>query len=430
MQSGLNPDLKSVVREFWRTVESPGLSVSVRENQTELLRYCAGFANLTSTRPISAATLFPIGSITKQFTAAAVLDLCAKGLLTLDTPVRRIIPELDEAASGVCVRHLLSHTSGIASEADVEMLKRGVNAPLGQAEALRMRAELAQPAGLQWTYSNVGYYLLGVIVARITSRQFAEYMNDDFLRRFASRNELTFDPSSDPDRLATGYARIDGDFREVELPTDETSLGSGGLYATADALTKWTVALFDGSIGGDRLLHQMIEPVALTDGSATPYGFGLFIGSLEGQREYSHDGNSAGFSTQLAYYPERKLAIAVMLNSRKHHAEVLANRLARAVHGFAANDIHLSIIANPFLERFVGRYDYGGRDLHVNADEACLKVETPAGRIAELRALSATTFCDCNDESVRYDFAQSADGRMAMKVMRFGKTIALLTRVQ
>ena len=311
---------------------TPGLSLSVMKGGVML--YSAGFGNarLLPKRPVDAHTGFRIASISKQFTAAAILLLAEEGKLSLGDPLARFLPDFPRA-DVMTLRELLSHTSGLddyLSGRHAEMLTTAQKhdyTQQGLLEAIKTAAPLFRcPPGMKWVYSNTGFALLGIIVERLSGLSLAAFCQQ---RLFAAAglSRTAMDPLNlgDPD-ICEGHranrSLRDG-FGQVWPVSPSFAGGSGGLRSTSADLCRWHSALMSGKILKPESLTAMLTPVRLKDGAfamdrentrSPGYGLGMRLGFIGAQPFFTHSGRINGFTGQLMTLPLEQLTMAVLYN--------------------------------------------------------------------------------------------------------------------
>ncbi len=328
---------------------APGIVVQVARAGEVVFARAYGTANLEHNAPMTDETVFRLASITKQFTAAAVLLLVEDGLIDLDDRLSQYVPELPQARD-VTLYQLLVQTSGIPDYAeDPEGMRTRAVAHTTEemiAWIARLEPRLQFEPGTRWAYSNSNYALLGAVVERVsglTLQQFAE-------RRLFAPAGLTatrFDAPSDiVAHRAAGYRRdreAPSGFANADAISWTIPGAAGGLRTTAGDLLRWTDALFGGRVISEQSLQRMIAPGLLSDGRTTKfgmpeawqlglnsdYGMGVFISQSDAGRRIWHKGDIDGFSTWLAHYPEHDVTIAVLQNSQS--ADIRSAAIEQAV---------------------------------------------------------------------------------------------------
>jgi CubicO group peptidase (beta-lactamase class C family) len=315
---------------------SPGIAVQVtRDGQVALARFY-GLANLEHRAPVTADTVFNLASVTKQFTAAALLLLVQDGKLKLDDTLSRYVPELPQAEK-VTLRQLLVHTSGIPDYAEDPAGSKTKSVAKTPAEMMAWIATL-KPAfmfepGTSWAYSNSNYTLLGLVIERVSGKPLAQVFKE---RLFAPAGLTTtaFDnPAEVVPHRAQGYRRAKdapSGFANADWISPTIPGPAGGLRATVADMTRWSNALFGGRILNAQSLALLTSPGKLNDGRTTKfgmpeawqkgmnadYGMGVFITPTKAGPRIWHPGDIDGFSSWLAHYPDRKVSIALIQNSQ------------------------------------------------------------------------------------------------------------------
>lgn len=292
----------------------PGLSIAVRKGDLTFAR-AYGLFDREAGIPARNDSVFSTGSLTKQFTAAAILKLEDQGKLSITDKARKFLPELDARFDAITIRHLLQHTSGVREY--VTQLK-SVTDPKTRQEVFAMITGAAPlfPAGSRFDYSNSGYYLLGVIIERASAQTYEQYVHDTF---FTPMGLGSTSFSGEPGPPPRGYTVSPGGAVTPDSVVDPSLLfANGSICSTASDLVRWTTSLV-----ASPLYTRMIgDPVsALPD--ADYYGFGLIIDTFEGRVRVWHGGGQPGFTSSLLWFPEEKITVAVVMNlNDQHHDRV------------------------------------------------------------------------------------------------------------
>ncbi len=326
-----NPASKKldIVFEEYSRPGSPGCAVAVALEGKTIAARGYGLASLEHRLPITADTVFDVGSAAKQFTAASVVLLAQDGRLTLDDPIRKYVPELAEAASPVTLRQLLHHTSGLRDYTDLLSLAGARTADVTTAdEAIAMLARqkgVEFAAGSRYRYCNSGYFLLSLVVQRVSGKSLRDFARERIFSPLKMSSTQFVDDHREIvlDR-ATGYSRDKGAFRVAASDWEQT--GDGGLQTTARDLLRWHGNFDDPVVGGAALISELIRPGRLSNGQAIDYALGLRVDSDGPLKRIQHGGSWAGFKAQFLRYPEKRLSVAVLCNMRN----AVPSRLARA----------------------------------------------------------------------------------------------------
>ena len=340
---------------------TPGCAVGVRTKDDETVERAYGMADLEHEIPNRASTIFEAGSVSKQFTAAAVMLLARDGKLSLDDPVRKYLPELPDYGTSLTIRHMLNHTSGLRDWGSVASIAgwprtTRVHTHAHVLEILGKQQSLNFPPGTRWSYSNSGYNLAAIIVARVSGQSFAEFTRnrifaplgmtrtswrDDF-RRIVRDRAIAYAP--DP----TGFV--------MDMPFENVH-GNGGLLTTVGDLLRWTRNFSRPVVGDAAFVREAQEPGRFSDGRQHNYAMGLRIGPYRGIREVGHSGATAGYTAYLADYPDRQLSVAVLCNASNANATQYAHAIADIYLGLGPAEAARA--STPSLQGLYRREDTG-----------------------------------------------------------------------
>jgi D-alanyl-D-alanine carboxypeptidase len=308
----------------------PGISVAVwREGRTDLTKGY-GLANVELDVPADPSTVYRIGSITKQFTAAAIMRLVEAGKLSLDDPIEKHLADFPTAGCRITIRHLLAHTSGIKSYTglgpkfwDVSRL----DYPHEKLVALFKDEPPDFQPGEKYQYNNSGYYLLGMIIEKVTGESYAEHMRRTFFEPLALTSTRYCDNEPIITHRAAGYELREGRVVNATLLSMKAPFSAGALCSNVTDLVAWTAALMNGKVVTRASLEQMTTPATLNDGKPTTYGFGLAITERDGRKVISHGGGINGFTCFMTYLPDKPTTIVVLTNSGSGKPGVVAEQL-------------------------------------------------------------------------------------------------------
>lgn len=292
--------------------DAPGASVLVLRDGVPLLRRAYGLADREQRIAATPATNYRLASITKQFTAAAILLLVEEGRMTLDDGLRRWLPSLPASADSITVRHLLTHSSGLIDYEDV--MSPDFVGQLHDADVLRLLESQAKtyfPPGTDYRYSNSGYALLALMVERASAQSFADFLRLRIFEPLGMANTLAFvEGGPAVANRAFGYSESAAGWIRTDQSSTSAVLGDGGIYSSIDDLAKWDAALYDDRLLGDQSRKLMFTPHVATDEPDIRYGFGWRI---TGETLW-HSGESIGFRNVMVRYPQRRLTVIVLSN--------------------------------------------------------------------------------------------------------------------
>jgi len=315
------------VKNVMNAHQIPGLVLQVVQHGQTIKTAAYGQANLEWNIPATSDTVFEIGSITKQFTAACILILMQDGKLSLDDPISRYLTNTPAGWSDITIRHLLTHTSGITNYTGLDGFE--LSRHLTQAEFIAKIG--GQPklfaAGNRFSYCNTGYNLLGFIVENVSGQPYWDFLTARILQPLGMTSTVKREPGRILARRAAGYDLVEG--RLVNRDVNYTDLFSAGeIASTMGDLMKWNVGLDSDKILGPAAKSQWWTPGKLTDGTPTGYGFGWFLTPLDGHRCQAHGGATSGFSAANQRFPDDGLEVVILSNSGE---EGVAISVAQAV---------------------------------------------------------------------------------------------------
>jgi CubicO group peptidase (beta-lactamase class C family) len=327
----------------------PGAAVMVLKDGQIIYLGTRGVADLQAMRPIDGRTNFRLASVTKQFTAAATMLLVREGKLRYEDRLTDLFPGFPEYGRAITVRHLLDHTSGLPDYEDLmpsaDPSKPIEDSQIGDAGVLELlkgqKAGWFVPGSL-WRYSNSGYVLLGLIVAKASGTSFPFFLRDRvFLPlKMTGTVALVRGKNSVADR-AFGYTKDGGRWRFTDQSPTSATLGDGGIYSSLYNLSLWDEALNRHLLLTEEEMRPALTPVRVPgkgptgpDGKPADYGFGWFLNSWKGHARMWHYGETVGFRTAIQRFTDDGLTVAVLCN----RADLDATAMALKVAGFYLTD--------------------------------------------------------------------------------------------
>jgi CubicO group peptidase (beta-lactamase class C family) len=405
--------------------DSPGAAVLVVHNDAVLLRKGFGMANLELKVPIDPGQVFRIGSITKQFTAVAILQLVAAGKIKLDEDVSTYVPDFPAVGHKVTIAQLLNQTSGLPSYTDEKTWLTTWRQDLKPGDLLAFtkgKPPLFTP-GTDWAYSNTNYILLGEVIAKVSGESYVSYLQTKLLDP-AGMQHSQFDNTEDviPGRVP-GYA-VAGPkkWKNAAYLSMTHPYAAGALASSVDDLWKWDKALSAGSLIDMKLLAQAYSDTVLPDGRSTGYGYGWGIGTLGPLKTIEHGGGINGFSGYEMKVPDAGLYVAILSNNEAAAplvgTGVLASRVARAVLG-DTNDAKSVTVEPDTLKNFVGVYRLKGNGKRaVTMVDGKLFVQRTGGpKSPSLVPIAENEFV-LKDFGIRFRFTRGHDGHVDALVVK------------
>ena len=302
----------------WDNVKTPGLALAVIKDGATILNKAYGSANLEYNIPIQTNTVFNIASVSKQFTSFAILQLANSGKLSLQDDIRKYLPELPEYNTSITIEQLANHTSGLRGFYSLLTLTGWKDEDILTKDdilkILSSQEHLNYKPGENFLYVNSGYFLLAIIVERITGVSFAEYAKHNIFEPLKMSSTLIYDDYHlIIENKANSYSP-DGNGFNNELSGDAT-IGSTNVYTTTEDLCKWVTNYTTHIVGNDEIFKQMNSPIKLNNGkSVSWYTFGQDARTYKGLKLYSHGGITAGYRAFLGRFPEQNLAVVLLSN--------------------------------------------------------------------------------------------------------------------
>jgi len=320
------------VRATMEKQNIPGIAIAVVRDGKPARVQGYGLANLELEVPVSPDTIFQTASVGKQFTAAGILLLAEEGKLKLDDPLALHLPSAPATWHRITIRHLLTHTSGISDSSD-DLYEERRDYTEEEHLEISWKLPLEFAAGSQWSYSNTGYLILGILTSKLTGMHWSEFLKQRIFEPAGMTTARVISESDIIKNRADGYERNEaGELRNQEwVPPSDNTLADGSLYMTARDMVAW-----DAALRGRRLLSEASydawwTPVSLGDGITFPYGFGWELSEQRGRRLIEHGGSWQGFRAAIARYVEDKLTVVVLANAAGTPTLAIAHEIAAMV---------------------------------------------------------------------------------------------------
>lgn len=313
-----------------------GLAVAVARDGKVIISKGYGVAEVEHDVEANGNSMFRVGSITKQFTAAAIMRLVEQGRIGLDDSITKHLPKYNTQGREITIRHLLTHSSGIRSYTEVTRIM--VDQPereFTHQELIDMVQDepLAFEPGSKVVYSNTGYYLLGMIIEKMSGKDYGDYLQAEFFGPLGLTRTRCDSNTEIIKGRAQGYALAGDRLVNDRGLAPGTPFAAGALLSSAHDLVVWADALAAGKVVSEGSYKLMSTPFKSAEGGAHDYGFGLFIDSFEGHARIQHGGSIFGFNSMLARFPDDRVTVAVLSNSQPISAERIAHALSRAALG-------------------------------------------------------------------------------------------------
>lgn len=342
------------------SADEPGAAVIVTRSGTPIFRRGYGLANLELGIPIWPAMVFRLGSITKQFTATAIMMLEEENKISLQDKITQFLPEYPVQNHQITIEHLLSHTSGIKSLTSLENWSALMRTDMSVTELIDLFKDepLEFKPGERWKYSNSGYILLGAIIEQASGMSYQDFIQKRIFDPLEMKNSYYGSHKKIIPNRVSGYRKGKNGFMNADFISMSHLYAAGSLLSTADDLAKWNRAIRSGELISKKTWQKMVTPVKINNGETTQYGYGWGLFGLKGQPVNAHSGGINGFSTFALYLPNEDVFIAVLSNCRNSEASpsYIANWIAALMMGKPFKNPKAILVSSRILDQYVGIY--------------------------------------------------------------------------
>jgi D-alanyl-D-alanine carboxypeptidase len=412
----------------------PGAAVLVRRGDEVLVRKGYGMANLELGVALQPESVFEIGSITKQFTAAGILLLAERGRLHLDDEVTRYLPDFPTHGKKITLQHLLTHTSGIADYTHLPEWAAHLRDDMQPAAivALFKDKPLDFSPGERFAYDNSGYFLLGMVIEKASGKEYGQFMMDEIFRPLGMKSSRYGSNADVILHRANGYEKAGDGFANAHYHSMTQPYAAGALVSDVDDLALWDRALYGGPLFGKATLARMFTPGKVSSGASTRYANGWAFGDLGGHALVWHNGGIPGFETALLRAPDQRLLVVVLSNDGGHEPspDAMARRIAAQVLGVPEHPPILAAGAldAATLDGYVGVYvDEDQVKRMVTRDGDRLFAQRQGGEKAELQPTARDRFV-YKDNPAQLSFQRDAKGRVSGALLDRGSGPELALR--
>jgi CubicO group peptidase (beta-lactamase class C family) len=394
--------LKQVVQPYVDAQMFMG-SVLVAKKGKVIFSKSYGMADLEWSVPNSSTTRFNIASMTKQFTAASILLFEDRGKLRTDDLVKKYLPEAPASWDKITIYHLLTHTSGIREDA-VEYEPGTPDKLVFDDKPLNF-----QP-GEKWEYINKGYIVLGYLLERISGQTYEEFVQENIFKPLGMNDSGLLSFVTVIPRRATGYWPGNNGIENADRPDPRKGFSAGSLYSSTEDLLRWNTALFGGKLLTPASLRKMTTPFK------GDYACGLYVKRVNGHLMIEHDGNNIGFNSDMAYYPEDRIAVIVLANLNGTVTSEMRTALAAVAYGETppTPSVHKEIsLSREVLLRYAGTYQFPRYSLKMVPDGNHLLVEFDKGGTLAVFPESDTKFFS-KPWPTRFEFSKNEHGEFTI----------------
>ena len=307
----------------------PGLALLVSRGGQVIRAQGYGLANVELQVPVKPETIFQSGSVGKQFTATAVMMLVEEGKIGLEDPITKYFPDAPDTWKQVTIRELLSHTAGFTDYPKSFDMRKDYT----EAQLLKIveGIPLAYTPGTSWSYSNLGYLTLGIVIHKVTGEFYGDFLQERIFRPLGMNTARIISEADIVPNRSAGYRLVKGELKNQEwvAPTLNTT-ADGSLYFSIEDLAQWDAALYTEKLLKRSSLEQMWTVAKLKNGQPNSghYGFGWLTGKRNGHPVVEHEGSWQGFETDISRYVEDQLTVAVLTNLAESKPYIFANHVA------------------------------------------------------------------------------------------------------
>lgn len=315
--------------EQYNQKTSPGASVLVSKDGAVIFKESFGYADLEKEKKNESITNFRLASVTKQFTAAAVLILVQNGLIELKTNLCDVFEDFPDYGRKITIKNLLNHTSGLIDYED--LIPDTATVQVKDADVLKMMYKVDSTyfePGTRFKYSNTGYALLAMIVEKISEKSFAQFLDENIFKPLGMISTVAHEEGkSVVENRAYGYERTDSGWIKKDQSITSAVLGDGGIYSNVEDLFKWEQSLYSNQILIDELRHESITREVLNDGEKIDYGFGWHLKTYKGVEIVYHGGSTQGFRNVIYRVPSKNFCIIILTNRNEGQPEKIADKI-------------------------------------------------------------------------------------------------------
>ncbi len=393
----LEHKVDSLIKPYLDSARIAGVAIAVIKNNEPLLLKSYGYADLNFDTKLPVNASFEIGSVTKQFTGTAILQLIEQGKLSLDDDITKYIT-FNTQGRKVTVRQLLSHTSGIKGYTELPFFEE-LSMHKHKRDTL-LRIIEKQPfdfePGEALIYNNTGFFMLGLIIEKVSGLTYEEYVMKNLFEKAGMSNSFYASESKVTRNKAHGYDTGEKGLVNASYLDHTWPYAAGSLCSTVEDLAKWNEALHNGHLLSESIYKEFITPVALNDGTQTHYAKGITVTERNGKRKLEHGGGINGFLSENAYYPDDKVSIVVLINTTGPVGPTaIADNIANWMFGKPDSNVtSFSGDASKFSGTFKGRGR--GQDLIVNVvkNDTAMTVQMGENKPKTLNYVKENTWSD------------------------------------
>lgn len=389
-------------------INEPGATALVYKNGEVIYRKAFGNANLELGVPMQPEYVFEIGSITKQFTAIAILMLEEQGKIKVEDPITKYISDYPTNGKTITIHHLLNHTSGIKSYTSLQSFMKHARTDMTPSELIdKFKNEpMDFEPGEKFLYNNSGYVLLGHIIEIITGESYADFIQKNIFDKVGMSNSHYGSMKKLINNRATGYQQNDNGYVNADYLSLTLPYAAGSLMSNVDDLLKWQKALNTNKLISQKTYEKAINGSSLNNGEHIVYGYGLSAGKIQGSKSISHGGGIFGYTTQGIYMPEEDVFVSVLTNCDCNSPGGVANRITALVIGKPFLDKADAItLSEAKLKKWVGTYEFpDGAIRFITINDGKIFSQREGSTKMEIYPMSESMFI-FEDGDITYNFS-------------------------
>jgi CubicO group peptidase (beta-lactamase class C family) len=374
----------------------PGAAALVEKDGRAVLRKGYGMASLELGVPAAPENVFEVGSITKQFTAAAVLLLQERGKLRVEDPITKYLPDYPTHGRTITIENLLTHTSGIPSYTSLPEWYPRIREDLKPADvaALFQDKPLEFDPGERWAYDNSGFFLLGMIVEKVSGKSYEQFVEEEIFRKLGMSHSRYGHPEEIVPLRAAGYSKDDQGFRNTSFISMTQPYAAGALMSTVDDLAIWGRALQGETLLKKASLDRMLTPFRLRSGTPTQYGYGIGVIDFRGTRVLTHGGDINGYTANVTWAPAAGIFLAILSNddASDPRPDDLALRIVAKALGRPVEEQATLRLEPAKLDEYTGVYRFDERITRTILREGGKLYAQRNGKRQELSAVAPDEF--------------------------------------
>ena len=341
---------------------APGCAVLIAKNGQIVFEKAYGSADLELGVPMKSDMVFRIGSITKQFTAVAILQLVEKGKMSLSDSVQQFVKNYRFKGYTITIENLLTHTSGIKGYEEIDAKIPNairVDFPPEQVIDSLDKLPLDFPPGTKYNYSNSNYFLLGKIIEEVSGMSYQDYLKQYLFMPIGLTSTYYDKPNEIIKNRAKGYTNIEGEYSNSGFISMSLVYSAGAILSNVNDLFRWHQALFKGDLLKKETLLKVIKPFQLNDGTISHYGYGFFIRDENDKQSIGHGGAIDGFRAMEIYYPSKDIFIVLLCNNEQDSFMELFNNISSLVTSGSMTPEYKDLkLSDEILDSYVGSYTF------------------------------------------------------------------------